>query len=63
MSNSLLTIGKITNEALVVLENNLAFTKQVNRDYDDQFAQSGAKLVILSTCVNHPVPLVVVLLL
>lgn len=44
MPNTLLTIAKITNEALVVLENTLTFTKQVNRDYDDQFAQSGAKI-------------------
>ncbi len=44
MSNSLLTIGMITNEALVVLENSLTFTKFVNREYDDQFARSGAKI-------------------
>lgn len=34
----------ITKESLRVLENNLAFAKGVNRDYDDQFAQSGAKI-------------------
>lgn len=44
MSNSLLTIGMITNEALAVLENSLTFTKQVNREYDDQFAKKGAKI-------------------
>lgn len=44
MPNSLLTIDKITNEALMVLENTLTFTKQVNREYDDQFANSGAKI-------------------
>ena len=44
MSNNLLTISKITNEALMVLENELTFTNQVNRDYDDQFAVSGAKI-------------------
>ncbi len=54
MSNSLLTIGMITNEALAVLENNLVFTKQVNREYDDQFAKKGAK--IGDTCnVRKPV--------
>lgn len=44
MANVLLDIGMITNEALVVLENTLKFTKQVNRQYDDQFAQAGAKI-------------------
>ena len=44
MSNTLLTISMITNEALVVLENMLSFTKTINRDYDDQFAKSGAKI-------------------
>jgi hypothetical protein len=34
----------ITKESLRVLENNLSFTKGVNRNYDDQFAQSGAKI-------------------
>lgn len=34
----------ITKESLRVLENNLAFAKGVNRDYDDHFAQSGAKI-------------------
>lgn len=44
MANSLLTIDMITNEALVVLENELTFTKQVNREYDDYYAKSGAKI-------------------
>lgn len=34
----------ITREALMLLENSLTFTKQVNRQYDDKFAQSGAKI-------------------
>lgn len=34
----------ITREAMRILENNLVFTKQVRRDYDDQFAKSGAKI-------------------
>ena len=38
MSNNLLTISKITNEALMVLENQLTFTNNVDRNYDDQFA-------------------------
>jgi hypothetical protein len=44
MSNTLLTISKITNEALMVLENELTFTGQVERKYDDQFAVVGAKI-------------------
>ena len=44
MSNTLLTISKITNEALMVLENELTFTSEVNREYDDQFSVSGAKI-------------------
>ncbi len=34
----------ITNEALMVLENELTFTSQVSRDYDDQFAVVGGKI-------------------
>jgi len=44
MANTLLTISKITNEALMVLENELTFTSEVNREYDDQFSVSGAKI-------------------
>jgi hypothetical protein len=42
--NTLLTISMITKEALRILENNLAFTKRVNRQYDDKFAIEGAKI-------------------
>ena len=44
MSNTLLTIGMITNEALAVLTNMLTFTKGVNRQYDDSFGVAGAKI-------------------
>ena len=44
MANTLLTIQMITNEALAVLENELTFTKFVNRQYDDSFAKRGAKI-------------------
>jgi hypothetical protein len=44
MANQLLTISKITNEALMVLENELTFTGQVERKYDEQFAVVGAKI-------------------
>jgi len=44
MSNNLLTISMITNEALMVLENELTFSSEVMRNYDDQFAVTGAKI-------------------
>ena len=44
MANNLLTISMITNEALMVLENELTFSSQVERNYDDQFAVTGAKI-------------------
>lgn len=44
MANTLLDISKITNEALMVLENELTFTSEVDRTYDDQFAVVGAKI-------------------
>lgn len=44
MSNSLLTNSVITKECLMELKNQLGFTKNVNKQYDDQFAQKGAKI-------------------
>jgi hypothetical protein len=44
LSNILLTISQITNEGLMVLENDLCFADHVNRQYADQFALSGAKI-------------------
>jgi len=44
VSNNLLTISQITNEGLMVLENDLCFADHVNRQYADQFALSGAKI-------------------
>jgi len=52
MANNLLTISKITNEALMVLENELTFTSEVDRNYDDQFAVVGAKIGTPGTSVN-----------
>lgn len=49
MSNNLLTISTITNEALRVLTNSLVFTRAVSRQYDDKFAIEGAKI---GTTVN-----------
>ena len=44
MANTYLTISMITREGLRVLVNNLVFARNINRDYDDQFAKSGAKI-------------------
>lgn len=44
MSNNLLTISKITNEALMVLENECVFAGEVSKEYDSQFAVTGAKI-------------------
>jgi hypothetical protein len=44
MPNSLLTIDMITRKSLQILENNLVLTRNVNKSYDDSFAQEGAKI-------------------
>ncbi|HEB0720636.1 hypothetical protein FA220_03880 [Pseudomonas aeruginosa] len=44
MANSLLTIDMITREALRLFINSNAFLKNVDRQYDDQFARTGAKI-------------------
>lgn len=44
MANTLLTVSQITNEALMVLENELTFSADVDRQYDDQFAVAGGKI-------------------
>lgn len=48
MSNTLLTDQHITNEALMILENNLTFTKFVNRQYSTEFtrAKRGATVYV-----------------
>jgi hypothetical protein len=43
-ANTILTDAKITREALSVLHNTLGFIKNVSRDYDAQFARTGAKI-------------------
>lgn len=43
-SNNLLTIDMITREYLNILENTLVVTRNVNRQYDSSFAQTGAKI-------------------
>ena len=41
---TLLTIDKITQEALAVLHNELPFTKRINSDYDSEFGEKGSKI-------------------
>jgi len=44
MANTLLTPTMITREALRILHQYLNFIGKVNRQYDDRFAQTGAKI-------------------
>jgi hypothetical protein len=44
MANSILTPTAVTREALRILHEKLRFVGSVNRQYDDSFAQSGAKI-------------------
>lgn len=44
MPNTLLNVDKITNAALVILHQKVNFIGSINRDYDNSFAQSGAKI-------------------
>lgn len=44
MANSLITPDWITKESMRVLTNELKFAGNVNRDYDDQYRQAGAKV-------------------
>lgn len=44
MANSLLTPQQITRRALVILHQKLNFVGNINRQYDDRFAQDGAKI-------------------
>lgn len=53
MANSILTPTMITRESLRVLHQKCNFIGNVNRQYDDQFAQTGAKI---GTSVNVRMP-------
>lgn len=44
MAHTLLNIDMIANESLAILENQLVFTKQVNREYDSEFGKKGGKI-------------------
>ena len=43
-SNKFLTLADITYKSADVLANSFGFTKTVNRNYDDRFAKTGAKI-------------------
>ena len=53
MANSILTPTEITREALRVLHQESNILKNVNRQYDDRFAQDGAKI---GTALNIRMP-------
>jgi hypothetical protein len=44
MSNTILTPTAVTREALRILHQKLTFVGNINRQYDDSFANSGAKI-------------------
>lgn len=44
MANTLLTPTQITRKALMILHQKLNFIGNINRQYDDRFAKSGAKI-------------------
>lgn len=44
MANSLLTPTAVTRKALMILHQKLTFIGSINRQYDDSFAQTGAKI-------------------
>lgn len=44
MANTLLTPVQVTRKALMILHQKLTFTGTINRQYDDQFGKTGAKI-------------------
>ena len=44
MSNSLLTINMITREAVRLWKNSNEFLRNIDTQYDDSFAKTGAKI-------------------
>lgn len=44
MSNTVITPTQVTRKALAILHNKLTFIGSINRQYDDSFARSGAKI-------------------
>jgi hypothetical protein len=53
MANNLLTITQITRKALDILHQKATFIGNVNKQYDDRFAQTGAKI---GTTLNIRMP-------
>ena len=47
MANALLNVDQITNAALKILHQKSNFIGSINRQYDDQFAREGAKIVVV----------------
>ena len=44
MANTILTVDQITRRALLILHQDLVFVGSINRQYDDSFANEGAKI-------------------
>src|SRR5579872_4543352 len=44
MANTILTPTMVTREALRILHQKLNFIRSINRQYDDEFAKTGAKI-------------------
>src|SRR6266566_6434587 len=44
MANTLLTISMITREAIEIFVNSNAFIKNIDKQFDDEFGASGAKI-------------------
>ena len=44
MTNTILTPTAVTRKALMILHQKLNFVGNINRQYDDSFAKSGAKI-------------------
>lgn len=44
MANTILTVNQITRKALMILHAKMSFIANVNKQYDDSFAKTGAKI-------------------
>src|SRR5262249_291638 len=44
MANNIITISMITREAIEIFVNSTAFIKNIDRQFDDEFGRSGAKI-------------------
>ena len=57
-TNTYVTIGMVTRRILMVFRNNLVFSSNVNRKYENQFAVTGAKIGAVVQ-IREPTPFVV----